>query len=226
MKETIYTIPINEAYDIKTGCPLCTLYNKLEHASVEYITGAAMMETDVRISTNLSGFCRKHYKLMAGQNKKLSLALILESHLAELIDECFLPDTGSLSKKELDRILTRLDKTADGCFVCDRINAHMDKYYRNIIYLWRKDADFREKTGKQDYFCLKHLSKLFEIGKASLGKSYPEFFGQHMRVTEKKLSTLKRDISKFCKSFDYRFSDMPLDEAKNAVENAVEFLSL
>ena len=155
-----------------------------------------------------------------GQNKKLSLALILESHLAELIDECFLPDTGSLQKKNLTGS-TRLDKTADGCFVCDRINVHMDKYYRNIIYLWRKDADFREKTGKQDYFCLKHLSKLFEIGKASLGKSYPEFFGQ--QACHRKAFALKRDISKFCKSFDYRFSDMPLDEAKNAVENAVEF---
>ena len=34
MKETIYTIPINEAFEVKCGCPLCTLRRKLEHDSV------------------------------------------------------------------------------------------------------------------------------------------------------------------------------------------------
>ena len=56
MKETIYTIPINEAFEAKCGCPLCTLRRKLERDSVEYIMGAAMMEPDVRIETNKRGF--------------------------------------------------------------------------------------------------------------------------------------------------------------------------
>ena len=43
MKETIYTIPINEAFEAQCGCPLCTLRRKLEQDSVEYIMGAAMM---------------------------------------------------------------------------------------------------------------------------------------------------------------------------------------
>ena len=84
MKETIYTIPINEAFEVKCGCPLCTLRRKLEHDSVEYIMGAAMMEPDVRIETNRRGFCEKHYAQMLAMNGRLSLALTLESRLGEI----------------------------------------------------------------------------------------------------------------------------------------------
>ena len=54
MAEKIYTIPINEAFD-KTlesetpDCPLCLMRNMLEKNELERITGAAMMEPDVRI---------------------------------------------------------------------------------------------------------------------------------------------------------------------------------
>ena len=68
MKETIYTIPINEAFEKRCGCPLCTLRRKLEHDSLDYILGAAMMEPDVRTETNKSGFCAQHYSVMIGMN--------------------------------------------------------------------------------------------------------------------------------------------------------------
>ena len=71
MAEKIYTIPINEAFD-KTlesetpDCPLCLLRRMLEKNEIERITGAAMMEPDVRIETNKKGFCRRHFDMMTG----------------------------------------------------------------------------------------------------------------------------------------------------------------
>lgn len=44
MRETICTIPINDVFGPKEGCPICRLRDMLEHNYVEYITGAAMME--------------------------------------------------------------------------------------------------------------------------------------------------------------------------------------
>ena len=61
MKETIYTIPINDAYDVKCGCPICTIEKKLETESLEYIMGAAMMEPDVRLETNRLGLRQKRF---------------------------------------------------------------------------------------------------------------------------------------------------------------------
>jgi len=55
--EQIYTIPVNEAFDASRadhtcGCPMCTLYRKLEENELELILGASMLEPDVRIQTN------------------------------------------------------------------------------------------------------------------------------------------------------------------------------
>ena len=55
MKETIYTIPLNESFDTDCECPLCVLKDRLETESVEYALGAAMMEPDFRIESNKKG---------------------------------------------------------------------------------------------------------------------------------------------------------------------------
>lgn len=84
MAEQIYTIPINEAFEQRDGCPLCRMREKLERESLEYVMGAAMMDPDVRIRTNRLGFCRSHYDKMLAMKNRLSLALMLESHLEEV----------------------------------------------------------------------------------------------------------------------------------------------
>ena len=48
--EQIYTIPVNEAFeasasDASCGCPLCTLYRKLEENELELILGASTKPT-------------------------------------------------------------------------------------------------------------------------------------------------------------------------------------
>ena len=56
MKEDITTIPINDVFEPRDGCPLCRMRDMLEERSTVYITGAAMMEPDVRIKMNETGF--------------------------------------------------------------------------------------------------------------------------------------------------------------------------
>ena len=87
--ERIYTIPVNEAFDASAsdpacGCPICALYRKLEEDELELILGGSMMEPDVRIRTNELGFCGTHFDRLFTRKNRLGLALILESHLAEI----------------------------------------------------------------------------------------------------------------------------------------------
>lgn len=56
MRYDITNIPVGEIFEEKDGCPICRLRNKLEQRAVEYITGAAMMEPDIRMETNRLGF--------------------------------------------------------------------------------------------------------------------------------------------------------------------------
>ena len=43
MREKIYTIPVNEAFDLADGCPVCRLYKKLEENELEIILGASQI---------------------------------------------------------------------------------------------------------------------------------------------------------------------------------------
>ena len=85
MKEDICSIPINDVFAPKDGCPFCRMRDMLELRMAEYVTGAAMMEPDVRVTTNEQGFCNRHFKMMLKVGSRLSNALILESHLLILI---------------------------------------------------------------------------------------------------------------------------------------------
>ena len=227
MKETIYTIPINEAYDVKCGCPMCRLEKDLEAASIDYIMGAAMMEPDVRQETNRLGFCPEHFRQMLLVKKRLSLALMLESYLNDLNQKCLPEDTAKLGKRDLERISNDLRCASDDCFVCRQLGDRMEKYCRNIIYLWRTDAGFRQKTREQEFFCLHHLAELFEHAQKGIDKkSIPEFIADHTAATRRISLSHAEHVSAFCKSFDHRFNNIPLtDEAKRSVENSIEFLN-
>ena len=84
MRQDICTIPISEIFEVNDGCPICRMREIIEKRIVEYIMGAAMMEPDVRIETNKLGFCERHFDMMLNTRGRLQLALILESHIAEI----------------------------------------------------------------------------------------------------------------------------------------------
>ena len=81
MKETIATIPVNDLFAPKDGCPFCRMERMLEEQYCEFVTGDAMMEPLIRIETNKKGFCNRHFTRMTQVGQKLPNALILESHL-------------------------------------------------------------------------------------------------------------------------------------------------
>ena len=78
----------------KDGCPICRMEDMLEKQYVKFITGDAMMEPNIRIETNKKGFCHRHFSQMFTVGQKLPNALILESHLQEIIDK-YMRETNS-----------------------------------------------------------------------------------------------------------------------------------
>ena len=98
MKETIVTIPINDLFAPKCGCPLCRMEEMLEEQYVTFITGDAMMEPSVRVATNKKGFCHRHFSRMTQLGQKLPNALILETHLEVIRDE--LEQTGYVRRRQ------------------------------------------------------------------------------------------------------------------------------
>ena len=221
--ETIYTIPIHEAYEKKCGCPICSLEHDLEQTSLEYVMGAAMMEPDVRIETNKYGFCKEHFQAMLAMQKKLPLALILESHTQELLS---LLTEEAPDKRKFPLVADKIITATDSCFVCRQLEDRLNKYFSNIVHLWLHENDFRNLTREQEYFCPHHLAALLNFAKDELPKKFfADFYADHTLKTAEIIKGISENVSKFCKSFDHRFANEPLGDAKSAVEDAISFLS-
>ena len=229
MAETIYTIPINEAFEQAVAtepcdCPFCLLNDMLERNELEIIMGASMMEPDIRIQTNKKGFCKHHLNRIYENGNRLGLALVLESHLAEVEKNIF--DGGTffdgIGEKEQNKLKT-LDET---CYICERMNNSFVKMMDNMVYLWETDFDFREKFKNQKYFCLPHYRQLLEYGRNKLSKrDFAEYFKTAREIEKAYISELGGDVSWFCKKFDYRYDNEPWYNAKDAIPRALSFLT-
>lgn len=220
MREDITSIPISEVFEPQDGCPLCRLREMLEERIAVYITGAAMMEPDVRQETNRLGFCNPHYRRLLAQRKRLSVALMLESHLAEVEKEAFATGLGGKTKKVKEQ-------KAATCFVCDQIDKNMARFLPNIAHLWEREADFRKLYAAQPYFCLPHCRTLTDTA-AVLPKKLQ---GEFMQVTADRarayLHTLQGDVSHFCRMFDYRNNTADADwgNSRDAIERTILWLT-
>lgn len=221
MKDSIYTIPISEVFEPKCGCPLCALYTTLEERWVDYITGAAMMEPDVRVETNRHGFCEKHFSMMLLQRNRLSVALMLQTRL-DWIDE-HLNDTpkASLFKKEEPTV-------AETCFICEKINTEFSRIGSNIATVWAREADFQTLYLEQEYICYPHAKMLLAAGQRTLRKDkLASFTAATNALTRKRLLEAKENIDAFCNLFDYRNagSTQPEPQVAAAVEAAIAYLT-
>jgi hypothetical protein len=230
MFETIYTIPINEAFDKSIeegkGCPFCRLYEKFEENELELILGGSMMEPDVRIKTNKQGFCHRHFEKLMGRRNRLGLALILESHLAEVRSGV---KSGALDlvKGAGASACSRIKDLNHSCYLCSRIDFSFGKVMENAVLLWEAEPAFRKKVKEQPYFCLPHLELYARYGKTDLKKKdFGDFYKQISEPTLRYFDELQSDVSWFCKKFDYRYDEEPWGNAKDSVERAVAFLAV
>ncbi len=227
--ETIYTIPINEAFDAsaekeRATCPLCLLYSSLEEKELGRILGAAMMEPDVRIRTNAEGFCLRHYKRMFGMKNRLGLALMMESHLAEIEDRLDGKGIGALRGGPAAEATRQIHKLNNDCYVCNRISDQFFRMADTLFYLYDTDPAFRKKFAAQRIFCLPHYEILIEEAQKKLPKKlFPAFYADAHRIEKAALLELKNDVSWFCKKFDYRYEDEPWYQSKDAVNRTIGF---
>ena len=225
--EQIYTIPVNEAFDLvgdkpECGCPFCVLYKKLQNDEIDIILGASMMEPDIRIKTNEMGFCLPHYEIMLKRKRMLGMALMMESHLSE-VKKLLRPPVVSFGKRSGASALSKLE---DSCYVCSRIDKNLSAMISTAVYLWESDDAFRKKFSKSPYFCLPHYRVMIDYASKKMSKkNYSCFSDAAYGVVEKYIDSLQNDVSWFCKKFDYRYDAEPWYNSKDSVQRSIKFLS-
>jgi len=225
--EQIYTIPVNEAFELSgadksCGCPFCTLYNKRENDELDLILGASMMEPDVRIKTNKEGFCKTHYDMMFTRKNRLGMALTLESHLNELAEDI---KPQKLFAPKTPKAVTRIAELEGNCYLCRRIEFNFAHMIETAVLLWESEEAFKKKLDAIPYFCLPHYRRMLEYAQRRLSKKdFAEFNAKCEKIENTYLDELRGDVSWFCKKFDYRYDEEPWYNSKDAVERAMKFL--
>ena len=226
--EQIYTIPVNEAFDLvgekpECGCPFCVLYKKLQNDEVDIILGASMMEPDIRIKTNELGFCLDHYEIMLKRKRMLGMGLMMESHLTEVKKRLRGPAVLGNKRQSAIDSLTELENS---CYVCSRIDKNLNAMISTAVYLWETQPEFKKKLSAAPYFCLPHYRMMLEYASKKMSKrTFPDFYDAAYAVMEKYIDSLQSDVSWFCKKFDYRFDAEPWYNSKDSVQRSVKFLS-
>lgn len=236
MKEKLETIPVSEAFEAGDECPFCCLERQVEQKAIRYVLGpsASYMEPDVRGATDKAGFCRQHYKKLYDYGNSLGNALIMQTYLIGLrkaldaqLDSFELPGKrGLFAKKPQEELplLQWLQEKNSTCFLCDKLNYNMRRYYATFFHLI-KDPEFRAKVEGGKGFCMHHFQELLEAAQEKLPGSQIEWFYttvcQQMRQN---LSRIQEDVDWFVDKFDYRNATAPWKNSKDAVSRTMQKL--
>ena len=237
MKETIYTIPLNEAFDTDCECAICEFMRKEEINLVNSTMGASMMEPEFREITNKMGFCKIHQKMVLNTDSKLSVALVYHTHMTNITDilnniqKSTEADTKkSLFKKsdfktELSQALETLNETNTSCAICKRLSDTEERFIDNLIYLYKKEKDFKEKVLNSKGFCLVHYKALLSRAiKIMSENDLIEFVKDISDIQNKNFIRLTDEVEYFSSLFDYKNKGKDPKESRTALARSSEKL--
>ena len=234
MKETIYTIPLNEAFETTDECPFCHLERMTEQRTIKYVLGpgASYMEPDVRLATDREGFCGAHFKKMYDYGNSLGNALIMQTYFVSMFEEMVAEmdrfqkpgKRGIFAKKptEESSLVTWMRTKQSTCYICNKLDYNMDQYYATFYQLI-KDQEFRSKVENSKGFCMRHFLALMEKAPTELPNSQIDwFYDTVFTLMRANLARVKGDLDWFVDKFDYRNSAADWKNSRDAVSRTMQ----
>ena len=236
MKEHLHTIPVNEAFLSGDECPFCYLQRQTEQRIIRYVAGpgASYMEPDVRGVTDKTGFCPAHLKKLYDYGNTLGNALMLQTYYVGLqerlhaaIEEFEVPGARKLFGKQptVDtRLRELLRKEVDGCYICNRLEENMDRYYRTFFALL-KEQEFRSRVENCNGFCLEHFGQLLEAAETQLPNGQRQwFYDTVLPLMENHLIRVKADLDWLIAKYDYRNASAGWKNSRDALQRTMQKL--
>lgn len=219
MKYDICTIPVSEVFEKAEGCPVCAIKNEIENRLIDFIVGDAMMEPSVRVETNKKGFCERHLSQIVSQQKRLPIALMLDTHLEYI-------QNNMLGKKYKKSMSESARTAADSCFICEYLEDSYRHSLATLVLMYANDEDFRKIFNSREYICFEHYADLLEAaGKHLKSRARNDFTAACSRIVEKQCAEMRGNLKTFIDAFDYRTEDKSMSEdSKKSIEKIVRFL--
>lgn len=239
MKENIATIPLMDAFSANDECPFCFLERQAEQHAISFILGSAYMEDDIREKTDVTGFCRHHFKMMYDYGNRLGSALILSTHLRKLNQELgeelksFSPSKSNLFKriKHTDAGVAEaktplgawIKKKECSCYVCNHFNDIYNRYLDTFFDLYRKNAEFRSLFTESRGFCLPHFGDLIEAAEDKLSdEQKKQFYPEVFSLMQENIDRVQKEVSWFVEKNDYRNKDKSWGNSADSIQRGMQ----
>ncbi len=238
MKEQIYAIPVNDAFKADTECPFCSMRNKLEKDTIDFMMGPSYMEDDIRMETNKIGFCKDHFKQMSLQQNKLGLALMVHTHLQQINKDLInlLPQDAmpTITKKSIfskpilssNNVVQHVHNLKESCYICNKIESMYVHFKDTFFYLWKKDDKFIDLVKNSKGFCLNHFADIYEEAPNKLSvNECTELYKIIIPIQIENLKRLEDELSWFISKFDYRYANEPWKNSKDSLPRTIQKIS-
>lgn len=241
MKESIYTIPLIDAFRAEDECPFCFIERELEHHAISFIlgSGSSYMEDDVRMETDRIGFCRHHYKKMFDYGNRLGMALMLSTHFHRLNQELEeqIHHFSSAKSSFLQRIKksspapsssktnigTWVTQKESQCYICDHIHQNYPRYLDTFFELYLHNEEFAILFENSKGFCLPHFRDLVESAQIHLkDKEKAAFYGTLFSLMQTNMKRLEEEVSWFVDKCDYRNRDKDWGNSKDSIQRCMQ----
>lgn len=230
MKEQLYTIPVNDAFNSDCECPICFMYEELQNNAIDFVMGTSYMEDDVRMETDKIGFCEKHLPMLYKNQNRLGLGLMMLTHMDNTMKEMkermagkVSPAGGFFKKKVVatSAVKAYADELECSCYVCKRMANMFDRYVATTLYLYDREDAFRAKFAASKGFCTKHYAMLYDMAPTEISaKHLDEFVETINNVYMENFKRVRDDLEWFTDKFDYRNADAPWKNSKDALIRA------
>lgn len=226
MKYELETIPVWDAYQAGTECPLCLLMKKAEEEYIDFFLGNSVMVPEMRVEVNKTGFCRYHFHALFHRGEQ-------RQHLGLLTHTRF-----NHVRRELEKIVSSvMGKVRRGgnptskalrdvfsqCMICQRLEKRWKRYSFTILYHWKKDPDFREAYAGSRGFCLPHLADIYEMAEEVLkGELLKEWREETVDIQKNNMTRLEEEIHWYTQKFEFGNRDKPWGSSKDALERGIQ----
>lgn len=240
MKEKLYTIPLNDAFNEHDECPFCFIERKLEEDTLDFLLGSSSsyMESHIRSITDEEGFCQMHWHKMFDYGNTLGNGWILKTHYEAMTKEMkkqihsfHSPKAASLFSKKSDStnasnsLVNWIQRKEDSCYACKRSKDIFDRYMDTFFVLFKTEPEFHTKIKGSKGFCLSHLKTLCIVADQQLKEDQKkDFYAIVFPLMEENMMRVSEDVSWLVEKFDYRNHDADWKNSKDAIQRGMQKL--
>lgn len=249
MRQALETIPIWDAFQQDTECPLCILVAQIEDSFLASYLEELVMDASYRSKVVQSGFCNDHLYKLLNRHDNLGLALTLESIIGGMLSSVAKSPVVHLKggaeggyqflrglfasrgndgaeKFPADFDLGALLSTPGKCLACKHIDGFLRQHCQLIARMYRDETEFRRVFASSKGFCIPHtfifVDSLRGIPRSG---SHPDSHNSHKEIISDVLRLLRANLERLSGELGWfikKFDYRFADAPWNGTEDSVE----